>query len=77
MIDIFVGVFCLETTIGVGLAWLPVGAHFAFRPTCWGIPLLFGFGLSLFLSRARIPKDIVFLLSHLSHLCPKSKQKRR
>lgn len=60
MIDIFVGLFCLETTIGVGLVWLPVGAHFAFRPTCWGIPLLFGFGLSLFLSRARIPKDIIF-----------------
>ena len=52
-IDIFVGVFCLETTIGVGLVWLPVGVHYAFRPTCWGVPLLFGFGRSFFLTRAR------------------------
>ena len=53
MIDIFVGLFCLETTIGVGLVWLPVGAHLGFRPTCWGVPLLFGFGLSFSRAHAR------------------------
>ena len=76
MIDIFVGLFCLETTIGVGLVWLPIGERFAFRPTCWGVPLLFGFGRSFFLSRAHAyTQGYCFFCCHICHTTESMKQK--
>ena len=75
MIDIFVGVFCWETTIGVGLVWLPIGERFAFRPTCWGVPLLFGFGRSFSLARAYTLR-ILFFCCHICHtFAPKANRK--